>query len=275
MINETEKMKSEIEINKISNFLKEILKDKSVSELYDWEIPFTKGHGASIFTNLSEFDKLENHFKKNVFLKTDIKKKIIKAFESADETSLKQIFEWLVHDWGGIRGGRNNIDKLFELGKKCFDNPKLNFERIASTSKILSFYKPEEYVIYDSRIAYSLNTIMFLLDASEKFFPIPSGTNSKMTAFNIDVLIRLKHKDKYKRSLENKKLISNADKNLFYKKDDSYEILNKTIIEINKEIFETDKDKIDKPYYTEMLLFSIADTIIYDLILERISVNIN
>lgn len=262
----------DIDIEKISNYLQGI----PVSENYNWQIPFRKGHGNYIFLeeDLESFNGLTN-FQSNVYLKTLLSKKIIRARNKNDITSLKRIFEWTVHDWGGIRNGRKNIDHLYEMVNEAIENENLTFDRIASTSKILSFYKPSKYIIYDSRIAYSLNAIMFLIDASEKYFPVPAGTNSKMKAFNIEVMIRLKHKpDIYKRT-GRKKLISNADKSLFFKKNHAYSKINETIKKINNHFYKNDQDKQNKPFYTEMLLFGIADTLIYDKIFEKVYIKVD
>lgn len=260
-----------VDIEKISSFLKKI----PVSEYYNWEIPFDKGEGRNIFQeeDLTRFSSMSN-FESNVYLKTILSDKIKTAFQDHDTDALRQIFEWIVHDWGGIRNGRNNIDNLYHMGIEAIKNGNLTFNRIASTSKILSFYDPTNHIIYDSRIAFSLNTIMLLVNASEKFFPVPSGTNSKMNAFNIKVLIRLKHKsDVYKRN-GSKKLIYIADKTLFYNRNKAYSIVNDTIQRINKKIYESEPDKAVKPFYTEMLLFGIADTLIYDMILKNVKVDI-
>jgi len=258
-------------INKVAEYLKTL----SVSENYNRGIPFKKGYGIELFSNNDRqlFIGLTN-FERNILLKTLISEKINTAYESKDIIQLKNIFEWIVHDWGGIKNGRGNIDKLYEMSVKAICENNLNFDRIASTSKILSFYKPNEHIIYDSRIAYSLNAIMLLEDATDKYFPVPSGTNSKMNAFNIEVLIRLKHKSgKYKRK-ENTKLIANADKTLFVSKKEAYSMMKKTIIEINQNIYNNEPEKKDCPFYTEMLLFGIADTLIYDRIYETIKLEI-
>lgn len=260
-----------IDIHKISNYLKKI----PVSDNYNWEIPFDKGQGRNIFSkeDLDSFSGLTN-FASNVHLKTLLSNKIINAKSKNESDTLKQIFEWTVHDWGGIRNGRNKIDNLYEMGVEAIETENLKFKRIASTSKILSFFKPTHHIIYDSRIAYSLNTIMLLVDASDKYFPVPAGTNSKMNAFNIEVLIRLKYKpNAYLRS-GSKKLISNADKTLFFNENEAYSIIKDTIQKINKSIYIDDQDKADKPFYTEMLLFGIADTFIYDLIFRNVNVEI-
>lgn len=258
-----------IEYDKISNYLKDI----DVSKHYNWKIPFEKGHGKDIFSKeeVMRFEELTN-FESNVLLKTLLSKKITDANNKNEIDTLKRIFEWIVHDWGGIRNGRNNIDSLYQRVINAIQNENLNFKRIASTSKILSFFRPSDHIIYDSRVAYSLNTIMLLFDASDKYFPVPKTTNTKIDAFNIEVLIRLKHKPNDYRRAESKKLISEADKILFFPVGEAYSIIKDTIQEINKRIYENDPPKANYPFYTEMLLFGIADTLIYDEIFNNVKV---
>jgi hypothetical protein len=260
-----------IDIEKVAKYLSEL----NVSENYNWPIPFYKGHGYNLFSQeeLLQFTNLTN-FESNVRLKSLVSEKIKSAKNNYEENLLKNIFEWIVHDWGGISNGRQNIDKLFNLGIDAIKNVELNFDRIASTSKILSFYQPSDFIIYDSRIAYSLNAIMLFLNATEKYFPVPPGKNPKMNAFNIEVLIRLKHKSNVYKRTGNKKIIANADNTLFFKKNDAYSIINNTVKEINKIIYKNDRQKMYEPFYTEMLLFGIADTLIYDKIIEKININI-
>jgi hypothetical protein len=260
-----------INIEKISKYLAEM----SVSENYNWPIPFDRGEGKNIFSkqDIDTFKDLTN-FQSNIYLKKVISEKITSAINEKENQLLKQIFEWTVHDWGGIKNGRNNIDTLYQMGIEAIKKEKLTFNRIASISKILSFYKPSHYIIYDSRIAYSLNAIMFLIGASDKYFPVPAGKNSKMNAFNIEVLIRLKHKPNVYLRTGNKKLIANADKSLFFKENEAYSIINETVKKINMSIYKDDPDKHDKPYYTEMLLFGIADTLIYDKIFNTVKIDL-
>ncbi len=268
-------MENKININKVVEFLSDI----NVVDYYNWEIPFNDGHGNVIFSDedkriLNEDNTSEktssSRFDRNIELKRIICEKIKKS----DEETKKKIYEWLVHDWGGIRGGRENIDKLYGLAENAINKETLPFDRIASVSKILSFSNPERFVIYDSRVAFSLNAILLLKGASNLFFPVPVSRNTKLNAFDIEVLIRMKNIGQYNRA-EKTKFISNADKKIFVSKENAYSELNKTIIEINKRLYPSESDKQNKPYYTEMLLFGIADTLIYDEIIKRVKIEIN
>jgi hypothetical protein len=262
-------MINQINSDKIVNYLKQF----NVEEYYNWKIPLDKGHAKDIFTE-DEIKSIsdDSNFKENVKLKTLLKNKISIYFNSDDNQKLEKIFNWIVLEWGGIRGGKDNEDKLLILGKNSIAKGDLEFDRIASSSKILSFFDPEKFVIYDSRIIYSLNAIMLIEGASNIFFPMPSGRNSKMNAFDVEVLIRLKSKGNHYIRKGGKKLISNADKNLFIAKKDSYLALNNLVKEINDKIYENDSDKKKYPFYTEMLLFAIADTIIFDLIINSVEI---
>ena len=66
-----------INIEKIANYLCEL----NVSEIYNWEIPFSKGHGKNIFSQqeLNQFYNLTN-FESNILLKK-ILRSIDKFFE--------------------------------------------------------------------------------------------------------------------------------------------------------------------------------------------------
>lgn len=122
---------------------------------------------------------------------------------------------------------------------------------------------PERNVIYDSRVAYSLNWIILSENAGQKYFPIPEGRNSKMSAFDLNVLIRLKNISNYQTTdiehLDHKLFIKNCDKKIFINKKDAYSELNNLVKQIHKNLWIGDKAKEENLYFTEMLLFSIAD----------------
>jgi hypothetical protein len=257
-------MNPTIDINKIADYLKTL----SVNENYKWKLPSTEANEVSIFDDedLSIILNCETDFDANVKLKTMLEFKISNNLGIIEHE--KNIFEWIVYHWGGIKRGRETVFQIGHDAIKTIESKPLDFYRIASTSKILSFYNPKKYVIYDARVAHSLNTIMLLENASSMFFPMPDGRNPKMKAFDIEVLIRLKNISFYNRN-ENRKMIANADRNIFFSEKDAYALMNKTIIDLNKKIYEDDEAKAEYPFYTEMLLFGIADTLIYDRIINE------
>ncbi|WP_164126979.1 hypothetical protein [Sphingobacterium luzhongxinii] len=114
------------------------------------------------------------------------------------------------------------------------------------------------------QVAYSLNWILLSQDAGDRFFPIPDGRNSKMMAFNLDTLIRLKYVDRYhpeslEKLTEKKNYISRLDRSLYIDRDSAYKEINSLMKEISVRLWHDDAEKAKHLFYTEMLLFSIAD----------------
>lgn len=265
-------MKFEYKVDKIVSFLNRYKED--LNELYRWKSNSEKLVDLDVLSpeELSELNKM-SHYKKEVALKS----KVHKALNSSlirNPMLFDKICLWIIKDWGGIRTAKDEDTlKLLEVYKKDLDPP---FERIASSSKVGSFMFPEKYIIYDSRVAYSLNWILLSENAGNKFFPIPEGRNSKMLAFDMNVLIRLKNIEKYQETtlneLENRLYINNKDKDCYIPKKSAYSQLNKLIKQINEQLWKGDKTK--KLFFTEMLLFSIADKEIYSDITKRVTLNI-
>jgi len=135
---------------------------------------------------------------------------------------------------------------------------------------------PTKKIIYDSRVAYTMNWIILSENAGDKFFPIPEGRNTKMQAFNLDVLIHLKFADLFKpdntETWKNRNHISTKNKEIYVSESDAYYELNKLVGKVN-EVLWNDYRKLE-PFYTEMLLFSLADKGIFQEITERVRIEI-
>jgi len=168
---------------------------------------------------------------------------------------------WIIKDWGGITTANDN--DTISLIKGFLNQDKPHFNRIASSSKVGAYLFPDRNVIYDSRVAYSLNWIILSENAGQQYFPIPEGRNSKMSAFDLNVLIRLKNISVYQPTdithLDHRLFIKNSDKKLYINKKDAYSELNNLVKQINQKLWKGDKEKEQNLYFTEMLLFSIAD----------------
>ena len=227
-----------------------------------------------------ELDQLNsdelNYFQKDEKLKDILSKKLQESY-SKDKKQFDDIALWIIRDWGGIHSGSNSDKEkkeTLELVNTFIDTKKIKFKRIASTSKVAGFMYPDKNIIYDSRVSYTVNWIILSLEIDLRFFPIPEGRNSKMKAFDLDVLIRLKNIKSYKCDdfKTTKKHISIIDKDFYIPDDDAYYEMNKLIHEVNEMLW--DNKRKNEPFYTEMLLFSLADTIVYKEITDTISLNL-
>lgn len=264
-----ESQKEIFDIDKIVQYLNRH-KDK-LPKIYNWKLNVEKLNSLEIL-EVNEYETLINatsDFERELKIKEIIYKKL-HEFRS-NELVFEKIYLWIVKDWGGISTGKNENIRL-SINEFLGQTEKIGFERISSISKICSFMFPDKYVIYDSRVIYSINWILLLQNAGEKFFPIPEGRNSKMKAFDINTLIRIKNINNYRifeKDLKDKNFISKADKSFFFPTKDAYKIFVDLIKEIHQKLW--NNENLEKLYFTEMLLFSLADKEIYEEITNTIS----
>lgn len=234
----------------------------NLPNLYKWNPKIERLVELETLTDkdVIEINGLATNYEKELRLKKIVGKKLNETLKLKSDL-FNQLCLWVIKDWGGILTA--NDDDTLNLIKDFLTQEKPDFNRIASLSKVGAYLFPEKYIIYDSRVAYSLNWIILSENAGQYFFPIPEGRNSKMSAFDLNVLIRLKNMSNYKpeniEDLDYKLYVSKADKNIFIDKKDAYFELNNLIEIVNKKLWKGDYEKEQNLYYTEMLLFSIAD----------------
>jgi hypothetical protein len=234
----------------MDSLIKKLLHFKNsvdLNERYDYQFDFH----APFFSDqeIDKFDSTKSIFKRSILLKELIKDKVKGSFNNTD------INFWIINEWGGIKSFKrtdSNIQRISTFSEQLY-NHKLTidtFGTISSLSKISSFVNPDNFVIYDSRVIYSLNWLILTTNPEEiKFFPMPLGRNKKLNDFDINTIINLINLDKY-----------NRHKSLFYDHQTAYFKFCDLIKSTSKIIFD---DKAVKPYYLEMLLFTIADDEIY------------
>lgn len=260
------------DIDKITSYLKSY--SNSLPGLYKWNVNLDSLLELDVISSF-ELNSLsaETPYEKEIFLKDRLKIKLNESYKS-DRVLFNKLCLWIIKDWGGIRGV--NDERTLELVHQFLNNKKSDFNRIASISKVASYMFPQKYCIYDSRVAYALNWIILSQNAGTKFFPIPEGRNSKMMAFDMKVLIRLFNVQKYAVKnvfgMDERLFVKNRDKHFFIEQDEAYNQLNSLIKQISKELWNDDKSEY--LYYTEMLLFSIADREIIQDITNSVKVTI-
>lgn len=190
----------------------------------------------------------DSNYKKNVFLKENFGK-IISVDQSFDS------HYWVIQDWGGIRSFKRSEENNVLI--KNFLNDldtgvlgKATFSRISSLSKIASFINPYKYSIYDSRVIYALNWLIFNYSTGIDLFPQPIGRSVELSKYDLQTIFRLS-----KRHFNY----------LTYKV--SFHRYCDLLRKIAPEVFENNK----RPYQLEMLLFMIADKKIIDDISSSVS----
>jgi len=204
--------------------------DKIVTHLgrYKSDLPTLYNWSAKIdrlveLETLTEYQVKEINaltpYEKELQLKQIVGQKLNETLKS-NTNLFDKLCLWIIKDWGGITTASDN--DTISLIKNFLNQDKPNFNRIASSSKVGAYLFPDKNVIYDSRVAYSLNWIILSENAGQQYFPIPEGRNSKMSAFDLNVLIRLKNIAIYQptdiKQLDHRLFIKNSDKRLFIDK---------------------------------------------------------
>ena len=230
----------------ITPFIVEYFQKYSLKELYIWDkfdLDIFPDNERTILSKL-------NSFEKNVKIKHLLNKKLL------DENRNKELYDWIIKKWGGIRKFKN-----FN-GLECFldclsKNEYLSMNTIASFSKVASFKYLNKYFIYDAHVSCALNWILIKNgDFNIKFFPLKFGENKDISEnYNMKTILTLINNE-----------IKYYDEKLYY------------IIycELLNSIFKNIKnDNIKESFYIEMILFSISKSRkIINEIMEKIKVSI-
>ncbi|WP_067175269.1 hypothetical protein [Sulfurospirillum sp. UCH001] len=218
-------------------------------------------------TNISPFEK-------DVLLKFELNNQIKNL---NDTTRRRQLDKWIVCSWGGISTHRD-FESIYDLKTQRL------YDRISSWSKILSFENIETDIIYDSRVIYSLNWLIYkynkLHGTNKKFLFQPDGRNKKLNLLPVEAIINFEYSSHYDLDKRGDKVFCEY----FCDKNECYEYARKLIFEINQKLFENvksthigDRAILHKnfPFFSEMILFEIANKEIFEDIRKLITVSIN
>ena len=186
----------------------------------------------------TEIRRAESNYKANLLLKKKLQSELAGSIGNRDMNF------WIINSWGGIRAFLNTdanqerlrgfIEGLEGEGHQC------DFSAIASFSKVASFVRPEQYFVYDSRVAYTLNWLMRKAKVKEGYFPIPIGQN------------RLSKRCKLKKVI----VEEHGEKSILSKGSAYYEYC-RLLRRLYDDICCQDNEPYE-PYKLEMLLFQMA-----------------
>jgi len=243
-------------INKLQEFSSTI----NLSERFDYKFDISK----EIFSEL-EIETLNNQanpYECNVKLKWILRNRYVKAQNTTD------LDFWIINSWGGIKGFKKvnrNIEKIAKF-RRQLEKKRLSqdtFSTISSLSKLSSFYNPDYFVIYDSRVIYAINWLMLTSENQQelrhKYFPTPSGRNRIIADFDMNTILNLYHIKEYC-----------AKERVYIPYETAYFEFCKFVREATKRVFGKDS----KPYELEMLLFTLADQEIFQEIKDYLRITI-
>ena len=124
--------------------------------------------------------------KGNQYIKNlSLKKQLNKCWRETQDNKVKfELIEYYISTWGGIR--TNSEESMMEYSTlSATQLIKLGKKGIASLSKAIVVHDPDEYAIFDARVAISLNCIQMIHKLHEPMlFPILPSRNKKVALGN-------------------------------------------------------------------------------------------
>lgn len=232
-------MKTEVE--KLSVILQAIMQEHNLEQHFEWPVPKDSPVPMPHFEG--------DNYQQNIYLKEHAKARM-----QVDNTL--RMHYWLIQEWGGIKSFKKTpqndlkIRQFLEQLNTGKPSSKL-YDTLPSLSKVSSFLVPDEYVIYDARVVYSLNWLIFSHQLDMDFFPQPVSRNAQLLKFEQKTIFNLFHcSQKY------------TPKPQAYLR----------LCQLLKDIAALAQSPWQKPYEVEMLLFSIAPGHIVQDIQQRISI---
>jgi len=122
-----------------------------------------------------------NQYAKNLVLKNELHKKWKESSNPEDKFIL---IKYYIATWGGIH--TNSSESMNEYTTiPATELIKKGKKGIASWSKAIVVHNPNEYAIFDARVAISLNCIQKLYEINEKIlFPVLSSRNKTVALGN-------------------------------------------------------------------------------------------
>ncbi len=237
----------------MDNLIREISKFKQDVEKFEGKIKLNE-----LLFSQGEIELIKsgrNDYEENIRLKKVIEKKLNANYEN------RELNSWIIKDWGGIHNfNTDNQDRIRKYKLELDEGvlTKKSFETISSLSKLSAFYEPKKYIIYDSRVVFTLNWLLLKTNNTQyRFFPMPDSRNADLKKYDLSTLINLINSDK------------ETDK-LYFNEHEAYFKLCELVKKLSERVFEDNK----YPYYLEMLLFQIAAKEILAEIKAKVKVTI-
>lgn len=157
-------------------------------------------------------DKKDDNYRAIIPEKTIIIKRILKE-ELKKDLSYLDFATWIVNKWGNIKQFNaytdKNKKKLIQLRENVIQRNNddyidfIEWEGISSYSKVASFLNENKFAVYDSRVAFTLNWLIFTNKLHQadggnmKFFRQPDGRNSDIERHNQESIFNLVYKGKF------------------------------------------------------------------------------
>ncbi|MBU2764972.1 hypothetical protein HAP94_01885 [Acidithiobacillus ferrivorans] len=147
---------------------------KTLCEFFEREIP---NLAKSYHWNIPRIDGFIPSETSNYHANLELKRHLNNQWISASHERKCEISKIIVSDWGGVKGNKKEtLAGYVEAIDK--QNPETPLKGIASYSKIFSIARPDQYAIYDARVAACLNAVQLNADIQGVCFNYVPGRNN-------------------------------------------------------------------------------------------------
>ena len=140
--------------------LKQYSHEIDLSARFDWDFNLTfLDTIPEVRDQINE--AIQNNFERNVDLKF-----VLSDYFRRTPHNVDDLHFWIINEWGGIRNFNNtpaNRTKIQNFRNQIQNGmlTRATFSTISSLSKLSSFWDCKNFVIYDSRVIYALNWLIF------------------------------------------------------------------------------------------------------------------
>lgn len=172
---------------------------------YVWPFPLDSLSGMGLAKCVKK--ELEKFKDNRARLTLEAKSRFSKILSKQDDATYLIIAKWIVREWGKINSVPKD-DLLNKLREIITQNNKpdeyagvIGFDGISSLSKIASFLDCDKYPVYDSRVAFTLNWLIFTEGWHEKdggkmkFFRQPAARNGDMDIHDQETIFNLAYEN--------------------------------------------------------------------------------
>lgn len=128
----------------------------------------------------------DSSYKKNILLKLELSSLLSSV---NDVNLLNDIYRWIIHSWGGIRRFQS-FERIPLFMKELTEGNLTDTRSLSSLSKVASFVDTGKYFIYDSRVSFVLNWLLYESGERDSFFQVLLGRSEK-TRVNMNMLCNM------------------------------------------------------------------------------------
>ena len=148
----------------ITSLIQEFITSPAITtSQYDWPINHDRlPHGIKICGS--------SHFEQNVDLKFKLHTAWGNYLATNQEYELYNLAKYYVSTWGGVHRNSHQTLKNYIESEPSSLILAQKQKGVASWSKVLCIRNPEEYAIFDARVAFTLNALQFLASVEPKEF---------------------------------------------------------------------------------------------------------